>query len=139
MLRCKKTWEQLHGVPLLPLASGRAGTFRKPLPFGGGDRYILASRRQQAIIPQLKNRFVHLKAARRLRKFFERDDFLQVGDEGVTTGTSGHVILSWKPSRFGSLLSDRSSARGDRRRWIFDGAACRGREPLAVMRGWYSR
>lgn len=78
MTACKKTWEELQGVPLLPLASGRAGTFRRPLPFGGGDRFILATRRQQGLIPQLKPRFVHLKAARRLKKYFERTEFLEV-------------------------------------------------------------
>lgn len=79
MSGCKKIWEELHSVPLLPLASGKPGMFRRHLSFGGGDRYILANRRQQGLIPQLKSRFVHLKAYRRLKKFFDRDEFLEVG------------------------------------------------------------
>lgn len=78
MSRCKKTWQELHGVQLLPLASGAAGMFGKTHAYASGDRYILATRRQQGLIPQLKSRFVHLKAARRLKKFFDRDEFLQV-------------------------------------------------------------
>lgn len=79
MAFCQKTWAQLHGVPLLPLANGQAGTFRTSRSFSGRDRYILASRRQQSIIPKLNSRFIHPKAVLRLKAFFERDEFLEVG------------------------------------------------------------
>lgn len=75
---CKETWKELHGVPLLPLASGAAGTFGTSRAVGGGKGYMLATRRQQGLIPQLKGTFVHLKAIRRLKQFFECDAFLQV-------------------------------------------------------------
>lgn len=75
---CKETWKELHGVPLLPLASGAAGTFGTSRAVGGGKGYMLATRRQQGLIPQLKGTFVHLKATRRLKQFFECDAFLQV-------------------------------------------------------------
>lgn len=39
---------------------------------------MLATRRQQALIPQLKAKFVHPKAVRGLKQFFECDAFLQV-------------------------------------------------------------
>lgn len=65
-------------MPLLPLANGKAGTFGKPMAVGEGKRYILATRRQQGLIPQLKDRFVHLKVVKRLTKFFGQDAFLKV-------------------------------------------------------------
>lgn len=68
-------WKQLHGVPLLPLASGAVGTF---CAMEGGKGYLLATRRQQGLIPQLKAKFVHLKAAKGLKQFFDCDAFLQV-------------------------------------------------------------
>lgn len=75
MKLAKTRWRELLGVPLLPLAGVTAGAFGA---VGGGRKHILASRRQQNLIPQLRQRFVHLKAARRLKRFFDRDDFLQV-------------------------------------------------------------
>ena len=78
MSTCKAIWRELRGVPLLPLANGKAGTFAASMSIGGGQKYILGTRRQQGLMPQLKGRFVHPKASRRLQKFFSCDDFLQV-------------------------------------------------------------
>lgn len=75
---CKAVWAQLRGLPLLPLANGTAGTFPKTYFLGGKQSFVLATRRQQGLLPQLKGRFVHLNATRRLSKFFERDEFLEV-------------------------------------------------------------
>ncbi|CAN0325480.1 unnamed protein product, partial [Hapterophycus canaliculatus] len=79
---CKAIWAQLRGVPLLPLANGTAGTFPKTFFLGGKQSFVLGTRRQQGLLPQLKGRFVHLNATRRLAKFFERDEFLEVGARG---------------------------------------------------------
>ncbi|CAN0280307.1 unnamed protein product, partial [Scytosiphon promiscuus] len=75
---CRAVWAQLRGVPLLPLANGTAGTFPKTYFLGGRQSFVLATRRQQGLLPQLKGRFVHLNATRRLAKFFERDEFLEM-------------------------------------------------------------
>lgn len=77
--KCKTVWKELRGVPLLPLANGTAGSFPASFSLGGRQRFILGTRRQQGLLPQLKGRFVHLKATRRLARFFERDEFLEVG------------------------------------------------------------
>lgn len=77
--KCKAVWKELRGVPLLPLANGTAGSFpSSTFMLGGGKKYVLATRRQQGLLPQLKDRFVHLKATRRLARFFEHDSFLEV-------------------------------------------------------------
>ena len=76
----KEVWKQLHGVPLLPLANGRAGAFGTSPSSRSGQRHIVANRRQQGLIKQLSRRFVHLKAIRRLEEFFDCDEFLQVKD-----------------------------------------------------------
>lgn len=89
---CKKNWEELRGVPLLPLADGSAGTFRKSRVLGGGVPYILATRRQQGLMKQLKGRFVHLKASRRLKAFFDRDEFLQV-HFALNSKTTAYLIF----------------------------------------------
>lgn len=77
--KCKRVWKELQGVSLLPLANGGVGTFPTSFALGGRQRFIVGSRQQQGLMPQLKGRFVHLKATRRLAKFFERDEFLGVG------------------------------------------------------------
>lgn len=76
--RCRKIWRELVGVPLLPLADGTAGSFGSSIVPIGNDRYILATRRQQGLLPPLKSRFVHPKAATRLRDLFRLDEFLEV-------------------------------------------------------------
>lgn len=76
--KCKAVWKELQGVSLLPLANGGAGTFPTSFVLGGRQRFILGTRQQQGLMPQLSGRFVHLKATRRLAKFFERDEFLEV-------------------------------------------------------------
>lgn len=94
--KCKAVWKELRGVPLLPLANGTAGSFPSSFLLGGGgrQRFILGTRRQQGLLPQLKGRFVHLKATRRLARFFERDEFLEVG---VAFGYSDNLVgsLTW--------------------------------------------
>ncbi|CAN0364519.1 unnamed protein product [Discosporangium mesarthrocarpum] len=75
MDQCKQKWRELHGVALLPLALGSAGTLGRG---SAGGNFILASRGQQQLLPQLKNKFVHLKAARRLARFMECNEFLQI-------------------------------------------------------------
>ena len=77
--KCKAVWKELRGVPLLPLANGTAGSFPSSFLLGGRKRFILGTRKQQGLLPQLKHRFVHLKATRRLARFFEHDSFLEVG------------------------------------------------------------
>lgn len=74
-------WGQLCGVPLLPLANGKAGYLGPYIVSRGAQRFIMASRRQQGLIKPLSGRFVHLKAIRRLAKFFDCDEFLKVGKE----------------------------------------------------------
>ncbi|CAN0554932.1 unnamed protein product, partial [Ectocarpus sp. 12 AP-2014] len=78
MDKCKVVWKELQGVPLLPLANGTAGSFPTAFALAGRKRFVVGTRRQQGLLPKLTDRFVHLKATRRLARFFERADFLEV-------------------------------------------------------------
>ncbi|CAM9871897.1 unnamed protein product, partial [Laminaria digitata] len=105
MKTCKRVWRELRGVPLLPLANGKAGTFSS-LSLGGSQQYILGTRRQQGLMPQLKGKFVHPKALRRLHKFFGCEDFLQM--MGISRFTPAFLAANldlvlprgWKGEKF---------------------------------------
>jgi len=60
----RRLWVEMHGVPLLPLEDGTFGTFSRSSPF------ILANYEQQALLPQLKSRFVSLEAQKKFSRFF---------------------------------------------------------------------
>lgn len=92
-------WGQLHGVPLLPLANGKAGHLGTSLASRGAQRFIVATRRQQGLIKPLSGRFVHLKAIRRLAKFFECDEFLKVGKRTILVYTCSSKMQSYPSFR----------------------------------------
>lgn len=98
MDRCKVVWKELQGVPLLPLANGTAGSFPTAFALAGRKRFVVGTRRQQGLLPKLTDRFVHLKATRRLARFFERDDFLEVSNSSsvclLSTIKTSQVIRS---------------------------------------------